>query len=170
MPARKNSFLVTVIFALIFTPIGGGLLYFWAVPSYYRAKGSTAWPTVEGRIDSSSVHSAREKNKTKYWSEVQFSYAVNGQTYQSHDVWASGGYRSSSKKEHQDVVDRYPPQKAVKVYYDPQKPASGILEPGVTFMNYMLLGIGGLFFVLGLGMGAAAAFKVAFVIIAASAA
>jgi hypothetical protein len=169
MPARKNSFLATVFIALIFTLLGGGVFFFWALPGYFRAKASTDWPTVDGRVDFSQVNSAREKKKTNYWAEVRYSYDVAGKSYQSDDIWASGGYRSTSKATHQAVVDRYPPQKAVKVYYDPQKPDSGILEPGVTFANYMLLGIGGVLFVVGLGFAAFVALKVFFFIAVATA-
>lgn len=154
---RSNSNLAMVVISMGFTVVGGGLLLFWGLPSYSRAKASTEWPTVDGEVAASQVRKSssfrNNKTKTTYSAAVLFSYTVDGKQYESDVIWPGGGYQSTSNVPHQAVVDRYPPGKAVQVYYDPAVPQRGVLEPGVHFAEYMLLGISGCFLTFGICMG-----------------
>jgi hypothetical protein len=154
---RSNSNLAMVVISIGFTLFGGGLLLFWGIPNYSRAKASTEWPAVEGEVVASQVEKSssfkNNKTRTTYFAVVQFSYDIDGQHYESDAIWPGGGYQSTSLAPHQAVVDRYPPGKKMPVYYDPAIPHRGVLEPGVHFTEYMLLGISGGFLACGIGMG-----------------
>ena len=164
MARRSNSLFALILVTLVCVGVGGFFTFYLGLPMYRRAVASQSWPTADGRIQTSRVETLRDnKGKTRYTSAVQFAYEVQGQNYESAYVWPSGGYSSSSQAPHQEVVDRYPPGKQVKVYYDPQKPQFGVLEPGVTSTNYVVLGVGGIFFLVGLVMTAATAFRFLFI-------
>lgn len=160
MARRSNSLVGLIIVTLVCAGVGSFFTFYLGLPMYRRALASTSWPTTDGRIQTSRVETSRDnKGKTRYTSAVQFAYEVQGQNYESAYVWPSGGYSSSSESEHRKVVERYTPGKQVKVFYDPQKPEFGILEPGVTSTNYIVLIVGVMFFLAGLVMIAVTGFR-----------
>jgi len=161
MRIQKNSLLSMMVIAVVFTLLGAGLTIWLGWPKYQLAKASAAWPTTTGRIVTSRVDDARDsKGKRSYSASVNFTYNVLNHEYLSDQIWAGGGYSSSSKPAHEQVVSRYPVGSEVPVYYDPQKPQQGILVPGLTWMNYVLLGIGGVFFFTGLLFGIGSVFVI----------
>ncbi|MDX1944912.1 MAG: DUF3592 domain-containing protein [Pirellulaceae bacterium] len=153
MVRRSNSLIGQIIVTIIAVGVGGLFTFYLGLPMYFRAKASTEWPTVPGRIQVSEVKQTTEKGKTKYSASLQFSYDVKGKNYESAYIWPSGGYSSNSKTNHRAIVERYPVGKEVKVYYDPREPSFGVLEPGLTATNYIVLIAGALFFLAGLVLG-----------------
>ena len=95
------------LFSSVFILVGGVILYF-GVKSLLAANDSKSWPTVQGKIISSSVDSKRsDKGGTTYHAEVIYEYKVGGQTQSSHDV-AFGGYGSSDPSHARSIVNKYP--------------------------------------------------------------
>ena len=79
-------------------------------------------------------------NEKTYLAKVRYSYSVDGTPYTGGKVSFSqyGGRQEHSRQ----IVQQYPVGKAVDVYYDPEKPETAVLEPGVTNSSYLILGIG----------------------------
>lgn len=141
------------IASILFLTVGIVLLYFGG-RSAYVGIASTYWPTVEGRILSSSVKSEAGKNGGKVFSAaVTFAYTVNSQNFTSDRV-RFGSINTASKVFPNQVVERYPAGSSVKVYYSSSNPSSAVLEPGFQSASAIVLVIGVIFG----GVGVAAIF------------
>ena len=155
---------ILVILATVFTLAGAGVSA-WGVVEYRRGQASTNWPTVEGRVTRSWVDEEtstrtegnRRVTSTMYQARVDYEYEVDGRMRRSRRI-SFGEYSTSDPADAEAIVGKYPAGGAVKVYYDPQMPERAALEPGVTFGNYFLLGIGLVFLFVGIGLGAGAIF------------
>jgi hypothetical protein len=151
---RPGSFIALVV-SVAFVVLGYHVAFHLGKPALDKARQTTTWPTVEGKIESSAVtqhqdNSNPDSSGTLYSANVRYSYAVNGRTYQSSTIWSGTHYSSSSSGEQQQIVARYPPGKAVPVYYDPEHPEEAVLEPGVFFTSYILYVAGWVVFVIGI--------------------
>ena len=142
-----RNFQFSIIGAL-FALIGIGMTV-WGIGILKDAKASTSWPTVQGeitgsRIDKSTSRDSDGHTDTTYRADVTYRYAVEDAEYTGDTV--SFGEYGSDRRSHADrIVKRYPVGKEVKVHYDPEKPEKAVLEPGVTWSSYLVLGMG-LFF------------------------
>jgi hypothetical protein len=67
---------------------------------------------------------------------IAYEYRVGGQIYRSNRVWAGEAVFGTSDEAHR-VVERYRPRQAVTVYYDPDDPATAVLEPGGNWTRWL---------------------------------
>lgn len=134
-----------------------GLIFFfgiaallWGAIATGQAFDSLSWPTAEGVITSDQVTEGTDSdNTTMYSAEVIYSYQVNGQTFTGSKV-SFGDYSSSSPSDAEEVVNRYPAGKAVKVHYNPQDYRQAVLEPGFSTGLWIPLGVGTVFILVAL--------------------
>jgi len=138
------------IFPLIFIIVGGALTVF-GIRNALRAKSSTEWPTIQGKIISSSVRTHRSNNSTTYHAEILYEFTLNGVAYSGNRV-AYGDYGSSNSAHARNIANRYSQDKVVTVYYMPDNPEECLLEPGLKAQTLFLPGIGLLFFIAGFFM------------------
>lgn len=144
------------ILFLVLVAIGVGALI-WGYGSYKKSQEAKSWPTTEGKVISSEVDSrfsrskggTRSRHKTNYSAKVLFEYDVDGKTYTSDKV-SLAEYSSSVRSEAQQVVDKYPVNESVIVYYDPTNPEIAILEPGKLGGIVIPFIIGGMFVLCGI--------------------
>lgn len=92
-----------------------------------------AWPTVTGTITHSWAKYTAPYDDPNYSHayvpEVRFQYTVEGRTYAT----AEFVHHSPDREEIvRAIVDRYPLDAAVVVYYDPANPRTAVLEPGAA--------------------------------------
>lgn len=156
----------SILFGLIFLAVGGGLLA-WGFNTMGKAKASMSWPTAKGKVLHSGVErkvststsntgsGRRRRTTTTYEADVRYEYRVDANRYSGNKV-SFGEYSSSNRGHAERIVDRYPKGKSVEVFYNPDKPDTAVLEPGVSGGVYIPLGIGALFAVIGLGATIAA--------------
>lgn len=127
--------------------IGGGFVLDMALKS-------KEWPSVQGMVTRSEVQrsysssSGSSHSSLMYSALVTYDYQVNGEKITGDNI-TFGTYSSSSPKGANQTVKRYPLGEPVKVYYNPKDPWNSVLEPGAGAVSYILLGIGGVFFLLG---------------------
>jgi hypothetical protein len=108
-----------------------------ALPQYLQVKKSAHWPTTSGTITLSRVRFLPRgpwpfgRRFEGYFGDVGYQYHVGATDYH--------GSRLSFERAHlaaaqgwQDAIRPYPVGKTVTVYYDPQDPASAVLEPGLV--------------------------------------
>lgn len=133
----------TIILLVIFCLVGAGVSVYGSVVLQNAAVSKT-WPTASGRILLAQVDTDTDEDGTTYSADVSYEYFINDQRYQD-DTVSFGEYGSGNPKHAQEIVDRYPVGQAVTVYYDPEQPKTAVLEPGVTWSSYLMLGIGLLF-------------------------
>ncbi|MBP86930.1 MAG: hypothetical protein CMJ64_09460 [Planctomycetaceae bacterium] len=151
---RSGGFVVALVLGVVFTGVGFSVAYFLGLPMLREAKASESWPTTDGVITVARVESKQErregKTTTMYSHHIEYRYSVNDEELTGSRVWTTDGHSSSSMSSFaKKTVQRYPVGKEVKVFYDPEAPAICALEPGTTWMTYLPLGLGGLFFVIG---------------------
>jgi hypothetical protein len=102
-----------------------------ALRSRKQAETSQAWPGTQGRVIESRVESHTSTDSdghhnTDYKAIVRYTYSVMGQEYSANRV--AFGARSSNRNAASEVVNRYPLDQQVTVYYDPDKPGQAVLE------------------------------------------
>ena len=151
---RQGGFFAGLIFGVICTGVGFCVVYFFGLPMLREATASSNWPTTDGVVTVARVESKRErrdgKTRTMYWHHIEYRYEVNGEKLTGDRVWTSDGGSSSSMSSFaEQAVAKYPVGREVKVHYDPAAPAVCVLEPGTTWTTYLPLGIGGVFFLVG---------------------
>lgn len=137
----------------------GGLFLYGGVRNLLIGNASKSWPTVPGKVISSTVDSRQSsesisKNRSRevkvYYAEVLYEYTVNGKTRSSNDI-AYGGYSlSKDPSQASEIVNKYPGGSQVVVYYSPSHPATAVLEPGIGENSYILPIFGAFSFGMGL--------------------
>ena len=92
------------------------------------------WPTSPGRVVSSSVVHRGTDGDLTYYAEVVYEFNVNNTTFRGMRIAIGhidniNGYINPSRP--QEIVNRYPQDKNVIVYYMPNNPKKCLLELGV---------------------------------------
>lgn len=117
-----------------------------------EAYKSSDWLSVEGKVLSSKVGSIDASGSTRKnpvpIARVEYVYEVDGISYTSSRI-SHNDYGSNIKGQQQKIVDRYPQDSTVKVFYSPIKPSSSILEKRVPIASYLTIGMGVIFILVG---------------------
>ena len=94
----------------------------------YRQSTQT-WLDTTGTVLMSSVQTRRSGNSHSTYPVVVYTYAVNGQSYQSQRIKAGEQFLNVRVAgQAQATVARYPIGANVTVYYNPSNPAESALE------------------------------------------
>jgi hypothetical protein len=91
-----------------------------------KLQSCKTWPQAIATIRKAEVLRDTGPDSSGYLVSVLYDYSVNGASHQGSRV----GFRQRAyirKKSAQAVVDRYPPNTTVPVFYDPEKPSEGVL-------------------------------------------
>lgn len=136
--------LFIVVFMLL-----GLFLFVNGVFELVKAKESEFWPSVEGVVLASEVSVDNSGDDVSYGVDVTYRYVVDDRSYKGDSV-AVSELNSGSRERAAKVVERYPVERLVEVYYDPSDVEFSVLEPGVTGASWMYVGLGFLFFSVGL--------------------
>lgn len=140
--SNTNSCITTFIM-LVFLATGIGVsIWGWSI--LQNARASESWPATSGEILSANVRTDEDDDGTSYFGDVSFRYVVDDTPYTSKNV-SFGQYGSGNRGHAEEIVARYPVGSQVTVYYDPDDATTAVLEPGVTWSSYFVLGIGAVF-------------------------
>lgn len=125
------------LLSLVFVGIGAALLGY-AVRVAGKARQSLTWPSVEGEIAHSAVlyqtdNSTPRNNGSTFKADIVYRYKVNGRSYSSSRMALLD--LASTAGRAQTLVDRYPDQSKIDVYYNPADPADSVLEPGSSAVS-----------------------------------
>lgn len=131
---------------------------------FSRAKNAAAsqkWPTTQGTIIYSQMESMyrprtdTNRSTTSYSLDLQYTYEADGHSYTGSQIAFAdppGGDGESGQEAVREVMSQYPITKIVTVYYDPNDPATAVLEPGASSGTYTSFYVGIPALILGLGM------------------
>jgi hypothetical protein len=102
-----------------------------AMRSRRQADASLAWPGVQGKVIESSLktHYSTDVDghqTTSHTAVVRYTYSVMGKEYIGDRV--AFGVKTSNRNPATEVINRYPVDKLVMVYYNPEKPEQAVLE------------------------------------------
>lgn len=119
-----------------------GVFNVWGILQLYDAARSYNWPHVTGTITSSVARSklmrGRHGEFIANWPDVQYEYVVGGRRFVSDRIMFT--HRGFSKSETQRLVDAYPVNKIIVVYFDPRSPDSAVLQRGIWWLLFPILG------------------------------
>ena len=132
------------IFPWSFVLMGAILLYV-GVRGIINARASINWPHTVGKVISSSL--AYDDEHYAY-PKILYEFYVDGTKFNGDRVHY-GGYRSRDDPYAVRIVERYPKEKEVTVYYMPGNPDECLLEPGIQWHTWLMPGVGGIFFIAG---------------------
>ena len=118
----------------------GGVLLLIGVAGYFgirvaesRVHATARWPSVTGHIVTSEVSTATVKTgpvrRTSPIAKIRYAYSVNGQDLQSDGLRVVPMLHTTPEGTPEEIVDRYPVGKSVKVFYDPHNPTDALLTP-----------------------------------------
>lgn len=142
-------FFFSRLFPLPFIIAGAMALYI-GCRHLQQAHASTTWPTTQGVIQQSSVEYHRSsKGGGTYHAEIMYDFAVNAIPCSGHRI-AFGDYDSSNPSHARTLANRYPKDKTVTVYHNPEDPTVCVLEPGVKGQAWFLPGFGLVFLAAGM--------------------
>ena len=132
--------------------LAGILFILIGINTIYQAYKSSSWPSVQGKIISSEIksHSStytdtttnRTKNETVYDAQINYRYVVNGITYSNDDVKVGGTIKTNTSVWARKLLDKYPREKVVNVYYNPEDPFQSVLEKGFHLSTWAFLAVG----------------------------
>ena len=146
-----SNIALPMLLSLVFVAIGVGIILY-ARTTSAKAQRTLAWPSVDGEIAHSAVLFENERSTDAnaprtYKADVVYRYKVDGRNYSSTTISVCD--MSSTFRNAENIVERYPDKMKVEVYYDPSDPADCVLEPGDAPGVKFLYLIGGAFAVAG---------------------
>jgi hypothetical protein len=111
----------------------GVYVFLWGILNIKRARASTGWPTVQGRVLTRDVKEMtirlRFSTRTTYMPTLTYAYEVSGRTYRS-DVIQFGLTNVKTREEAEQILGSNTPGKPVQVHYDPENPKVAVLQHG----------------------------------------
>ena len=137
----KSILAFTIVFGLIF-----GLGAMAIIIGYQEVRGAFAsphWPSVNGTIihseikktEDTSAKSTTSPTVYSYQAEIKYEYYLDGLRLIGDRV-RFGGVSNKAMAEY--LTDKYKPDNAVQVYYDPDNLKKSVLEPGLSFGMLLL--------------------------------
>ena len=127
----KFGYLFGIILSLVLIALGI-LLIRKNAKSKQKANECMGWPTVLGRVTRSEVVKSESSNEDgttySYTPHIEYVYHVLGQNYTSTQVVFGGFIGTGSSKASQLVVNKYPLNDSLRVFYNPANPREAILE------------------------------------------
>ena len=137
---------ILVGFGVVVT--AGGILHI------IQARGSTSWPSVQGKIIKSEVKKLRQgkinhkkigtrspRKRPQFLPDIEYTYEVNGQQFTGKQVAFMTEY---GKENAEQMTRKYAIGKMVTVFYNPKHPTHCTLEVGMSSSVYLLpiIGVG----------------------------
>jgi hypothetical protein len=126
------------LFVLVLFLFGVGCaLIVYGVRIYREASASRHWPSVPGLILEALVVCKTNDDGPYYCPRVTYSYCIND-VVRTGDLISLGMRNySGTEKLASEFVFRYPAGLPVRVFYDPNKPSSAVLEPGFQAKTFI---------------------------------
>jgi hypothetical protein len=131
----------TIIFLLVFGGVGAWFLGY-GLWCFVYAVSCPEWPQVAGAVVTSDLQRSVDRNGATYRAEVVYKYTIAGREYVADRVFFGDAFYSSFTAAAVREVERYQPGSSVQVRYDAQNPQRAVLEAGVNWQLYLILGLG----------------------------
>ncbi len=131
-PLTKSGMLIIILASL-----AGLLLTYYSTNNAIDAYATKSWPTAEGTIIISEV-----TRSSRYVPHIVYTYAVDTMDYSSEKIDLAVNAQYKWQKDAQVEADKYPVNKKVTVYYNPNNPGEAILNPGIKGVHAFMFFIG----------------------------
>ena len=129
--SKKSVIPVFAIFLLML------LAWFtYSLMGFTRALQTKSWPTTTGIVNSAEVKKVASKGSSQYAPIIAYSFQIDNEEYTS-EKYSSTTARGASQWA-KDIVDQYPANSEVNVFYNPENPKQSVLVPGLQSDNYWM--------------------------------
>jgi Protein of unknown function (DUF3592) len=149
--AGATGTLVLRILGVVFTVVGGLVLYFITIRTVLEIRAAAGWAETPCVITSGSIESHRgSKGVTTYSLNIRFRYEVDGREYLG-DRYNFSDSSSSNRKWREEVLRKHPPGSRTVCFVNPDDPLEAVLNRdsgGTEWFGF----IPGVFIVIGLAM------------------
>lgn len=96
-----------------------------------QARSSLRWPSVMGTVTGSGTKTQSSlRGGPATAADVRYMYEVDGKRFEGTRI-SFGQYGTGDGGHARKEAEKYPVGKPVTVYYDPNSPATAVLEPAV---------------------------------------
>ncbi len=119
-------------FFLVTLVLGAGLIFF-SIRSKKKADASLGWPSVTGKVLAANIRESINRDDdgretVSYYPQVEYTYEVNGQDLNSKRLSFGGVVAQQTRDKVQAILQQYPVNSTVLVYYNPANPAEAVIE------------------------------------------
>lgn len=114
---------------------------------------SMGWEQVPGTVTSSEVEDAWDTTGDRYAGRVLYTYEVDGVTYEGDQLDLRDVAYVGRQEDAERLVAPYPVGASVMLYVDPADPTRAVLNRDLPGAIWGFVGVGGVFVLLGLGVG-----------------
>ena len=137
------------MFGPMFIVLGVGMFAIW----YFlrnKAKATGQWPSTRGRVVAADVYRRPDTENGSGTEDVRvaYDYEVAGATLRGNRISVGGSGSGTTKAK----LARYQPGTEVDVFYNPQKPASAVLERKLPGNLILFPIVGTVFFIVGVAI------------------
>jgi len=147
-----------IIFGILLS-ISGLLVILKALADIFLLLINKNWEEAKGQIIRSEVEHKVSRtfsalglyHSFSYYPDITYEYYIHGDRYESTRIYL-GSLTPGSYKKADDIVEKYPLDRNVKVYYKKDNPDVAILDRKVLKHIFRELGFGLLFFMVGNGI------------------
>jgi hypothetical protein len=130
----KKGYLIGGIIFLLASAVAG-----WAcLRNFNLAQASSNWEKTAGKIVRSELQNFSVGRKENFKALVEYSYTVGGTLYRGTRLRFADTTGTAEDKQ-RALVEQYPVNATVDVYFDPHKPSEAVLEPGGGARTYALM-------------------------------
>lgn len=131
----------------------GVIISLYAVYGFYVGYSSAAWPQTTGKVKHSSVvvkTNTASSSKTRYYHpSIIYEYTVDSVIYNSRKIGNYIGF-GNDKQFAEKIVNQYPENSEIRVFYCPAFPRTSVLIPGMKQgIEHCILLFTGIIIVLG---------------------
>lgn len=139
----------TIIFGLIFAVIGLAILWFLGAKPGLLALDARSWDAIQCKVTASEVKSKRSDDGYTYAPIIRLSWSYRGRSYEGGQYASTEVYSSGASAKH-EIVRQYPVGEFVPCYVNPDNASHALLSTSIPITVWIGLGMGGLFFAIGL--------------------
>ena len=142
--------LLTVFFIIGISVLGYGL------SMLINGYATSTWPTTEATIIQCKIEHKRVKSNSNrgmtnvFMPKIEYNYSVDGKGYTGNRIRVVD--YSVSHGQSQVILDSYPVDSTVQVYYSPTEPEKSVLVPGIPHSSYLVCSIGLFFMIISSGV------------------
>jgi len=144
------------VFKAILLLFGSLAIISWGLTENYASSASQRWPSIQGTILLGQVverqkgGGLRSGSLSCYSAQIRYTYTLNHTSYHNDTITYHGSpcvHGAHGQRLARETLARYPLNKSVSVFYDPNNPAASCLEPGRTYDGTGLIMFGGALFI-----------------------
>lgn len=140
MANRNSSPLTLFIMGVVFIISGWMVHKHFSMSMVKEAEVSEKWPTASGVVTHADISQYKNSDgNLMYAADINYEFIVDNKSYIGDRVsLSSSGSSTSSLNSVKKILQTYPIDTDVTVYYDPELPNNAVLEPGADFFIYII--------------------------------